>query len=431
MQLVALRLVSVSDGANTTTYAYNGDGDRVSQAVDGVTTTYLLDIATPLTMVLAEQTGSETIAYLHGLDLVAQSDGVTTEYFAYDGLGSVRQVADATGSPLLAQTFDPYGSVFASVGSGTSSFGFTGEQTDPNGLVCLRARYYQPGTGQFFQPDPSRKQTNLYQYALANPISYTDPSGEIPPEVLIACLTALALPVNGPILDIPACLTAAIWLGIDTVIIYATVGALDTAGDGVLDGQFCLPEIDAPAVPQTSDRRVYEDVWNLEPIYRATPAPTPAPEPAPTPGRAPLPLPTQTPRPRIILYHYTFARNIPSILLKGLRPSLEEYGDAMQGDGQYFTDLTPQESEAVTRQQHSAALFVSQWRWGGGEHAGQVGYIAVEVQSNQVIKAAPLYGRRFPHRSIYVYPNRDNLPLADILVDQGTITLRPGPAGYR
>src|SRR5690554_530666 len=90
--------------------------------VDGVTTTYLLDTATPLTMVLAEQTGTDpAIFYLHGFDLVAQSDGATTEYFAYDGLGSVRQVADAIGSPLLTQTFDPYGSLYAR----------TGEERDP------------------------------------------------------------------------------------------------------------------------------------------------------------------------------------------------------------------------------------------------------------------------------------------------------------
>jgi len=45
-------------------------------------------------MVLAETTGSDTILYLHGLGLVAQSDGTTTEYFGTDGLGSVRQVMD-------------------------------------------------------------------------------------------------------------------------------------------------------------------------------------------------------------------------------------------------------------------------------------------------------------------------------------------------
>jgi hypothetical protein len=68
----------------------------VSQTVDGVTTNYVLDSASPLTMVLAETTGTETIYYLHGLDLVAQNDSAASEYFAYDGLGSVRQVRDGS-----------------------------------------------------------------------------------------------------------------------------------------------------------------------------------------------------------------------------------------------------------------------------------------------------------------------------------------------
>jgi len=58
-------------------------------------------VATPLTMVLAETTGSDTILYLHGLGLVAQSDGTTTEYFSKDGLGSVRQMLDNSGDVLM------------------------------------------------------------------------------------------------------------------------------------------------------------------------------------------------------------------------------------------------------------------------------------------------------------------------------------------
>jgi YD repeat-containing protein len=55
------RLVSVTDGASTTSYTYNGDGDRMSQTVDGVTTSYVIDTAAPLTLVLAENTGTDTI----------------------------------------------------------------------------------------------------------------------------------------------------------------------------------------------------------------------------------------------------------------------------------------------------------------------------------------------------------------------------------
>src|SRR5688572_2357703 len=117
------------------------------------------------------------ITYLHGLDLVAQSDGAATEYFLYDGLGSVRQVVDETGSPLLTQTFDPYGSLYARAGEGVTHFGFTGEYGDTNGLLYLRARYYAPSQGRFFQLDPSRLEVNPYQYGLSNPALHTDPSG--------------------------------------------------------------------------------------------------------------------------------------------------------------------------------------------------------------------------------------------------------------
>jgi RHS repeat-associated protein len=69
----------------------------------------------------------------------------------------VRQVADSSGDVLLAQTFDPYGSPYsqsiASSWTGDTRFGFAGEYTDANGLVFLRARYYSPEMGRFFQRD--------------------------------------------------------------------------------------------------------------------------------------------------------------------------------------------------------------------------------------------------------------------------------------
>ncbi|MBN1429228.1 MAG: hypothetical protein JXB07_12710 [Anaerolineae bacterium] len=85
-------------------------------------------------MVLAETTGTETAHYRHALDTLAQSDGTSVEYFGYDGLGSVRQLADASGSVTLAQTFDAYGNSYAKVDSAQSMLGYTGEQTDGNGV---------------------------------------------------------------------------------------------------------------------------------------------------------------------------------------------------------------------------------------------------------------------------------------------------------
>jgi RHS repeat-associated protein len=72
------------------------------------------------------------------------------EYFTSDGLGSVRQVVDNVGEVLYNQGFDPYGNPYLDTGDEKPSWGFTGEQTDSNGLIFLRARYYEPDNGRFF-----------------------------------------------------------------------------------------------------------------------------------------------------------------------------------------------------------------------------------------------------------------------------------------
>jgi RHS repeat-associated protein len=172
-----MRLKQVMIWGDTTIYAYNGDGDRIGQTVNGTLTTYVIDTATPLTMVLAETTNGQTIRYWHGLDVISQSDGSQTEYFGYDGLGSVRQLNDAGGSVGLAQTFDPYGNGFSKSGTAISKLGYSGEQTDSNGFVYLRARFYNPASGRFLNTDPSRQERNPYSYGFGNPIFNTDPSG--------------------------------------------------------------------------------------------------------------------------------------------------------------------------------------------------------------------------------------------------------------
>ena len=40
------------------------------------------------------------------LDLVTQNDGVSTEYFGYDGLGSARQMLSSSGSLLFVQVIE-------------------------------------------------------------------------------------------------------------------------------------------------------------------------------------------------------------------------------------------------------------------------------------------------------------------------------------
>jgi RHS repeat-associated protein len=60
--------------------------------------------------------------------------------------------------------------------------GFLGQVEDPSGLVQVGARYYDPVTGKFISTDPMYDMTkpqslNPYTYALANPATYSDPTG--------------------------------------------------------------------------------------------------------------------------------------------------------------------------------------------------------------------------------------------------------------
>jgi len=89
-------------------------------------------------------------------------------------------VVNPTGGVLEGQDYAPYGSPFGHTGTPQTVFGFTGEQTDASGLVYLRARYYVPGLGVFPSLDPVEEVSgHLYQYASADPINRTDPSGLI------------------------------------------------------------------------------------------------------------------------------------------------------------------------------------------------------------------------------------------------------------
>jgi len=148
--------------------------------VGGITTNYVLDSNSALTQVL--QDGTNT--YLYGLDRISQTDGATTEYFLTDGLGSVRQLVNSAGNVTLAKSYQPYGAEVSSSGSGSSSYGFSGEMIDPTGLTYLRARYYASDTGRFISRDTwggnynQPLSLNRWNYVEGNPINRTDPSGQ-------------------------------------------------------------------------------------------------------------------------------------------------------------------------------------------------------------------------------------------------------------
>jgi RHS repeat-associated protein len=60
--------------------------------------------------------------------------------------------------------------------------GALGVMDDGNGLLYMRARYYDPEVGRFISKDPigfAGGDLNLYNYVGANPVNWVDPLGLI------------------------------------------------------------------------------------------------------------------------------------------------------------------------------------------------------------------------------------------------------------
>ncbi len=190
----ANRLKQLSGGFSITNYAYNGDGVRVLESLDGIDTTFVQDVAAALPQVLSAEQGGTRPLSVWGLGLIGEQRGgtganaapATWEYMLPDALGSIRQVSDASGQVTLNRLYDPFGSVLTSSGSDVSRYGYAGEEQAASGHLYLRARTYNPASGRFLQQDtvlgdPSAPRTlHRYAYGFNNPINTTDPSGRMP-----------------------------------------------------------------------------------------------------------------------------------------------------------------------------------------------------------------------------------------------------------
>jgi RHS repeat-associated protein len=184
----ANRLTSVTSGTLTTTFEYDGLGNRAAQTVDGVTTEYVLDIAGGLPEVIVATTGGASTRYVQVEgQILGQQESGAWAYVLPDHLGSVRQLVGSDSQVALAQSFDPFGGSFESAGSGASEFGYTGEWWGSySQLLYLRARYYDPSVGRFLTMDRWAgdvvwpRTLNNFIYVLDNPINGVDPQGLSP-----------------------------------------------------------------------------------------------------------------------------------------------------------------------------------------------------------------------------------------------------------
>jgi RHS repeat-associated protein len=102
----------------------------------------------------------------------------TVQYLHHDQQGSTRLLTGSTGKVEGSYSYSPYGTS-EHTGTATTPLGYDGQYTSSDtDLIYLRAREYDPATGQFVSVDPLVAATREpYVYAGDNPLTDRDRSG--------------------------------------------------------------------------------------------------------------------------------------------------------------------------------------------------------------------------------------------------------------
>jgi RHS repeat-associated protein len=177
--------------AGTVKVVYDGDGNRASETVAGVTTKYLVADAnlTGYAQVLDElKGGAVSRTYSYGLELINERQTVSgtpmTSFYGFDGHGSVRFLTDTTGAITDTYDYDAFGNLVSQTGTTPNNYLFAAEQFDPVlGVYYNRARYYDQRIGRFWTMDgfegyaDDSRTLHKYLYVGNEPTDRNDRSG--------------------------------------------------------------------------------------------------------------------------------------------------------------------------------------------------------------------------------------------------------------
>jgi RHS repeat-associated protein len=175
--------------AGGVTNAYDALNNRIGQTYATNSTTYVINPNANLPQVLMRIKNGVTNYYIYGAGLLYQineaATGTNTLTYHYDFRGSTIALSGDSGLVTDRIEYSAYGLTTYRAGTNDTPFLFNGSygvQTDVNGLLYMRARYYNPYLCRFVNPDPSgfAGGLNLYAYASGNPISLIDPYGLSP-----------------------------------------------------------------------------------------------------------------------------------------------------------------------------------------------------------------------------------------------------------
>jgi RHS repeat-associated protein len=190
-------------GAGGFAYRYNAEGNRVGLTSANETTTLTVDPQGALPKVLERVKNGIRTRYVYGAGLQYEvNDAGSATYYHYDQSGNTAALTNQAGAIIERVVYSPYGTIRYRQSNFDTPFlygGFFGVMTDANGLINMRARYYNPLTMRFLNSDPAMDGLNWYAYAGGNPINFADPTGYGAQKVLGAMnsgLNALGMVAN-------------------------------------------------------------------------------------------------------------------------------------------------------------------------------------------------------------------------------------------
>ena len=173
------RLTSVS-GTVSASFAYNGDGQRVTATIGTTTTAYIGGY-------FEWQAGVGKSYYFAGGQRVAMRTSTDVKYLLGDHLSSTSVTALASGAFDTGTRYYPWGGVRWSSGASPTDYMFTGQQeVSYINLYWYGSRWYDQSLGRFIQPDSivpftaqGTQAFDRYAYTNNDLVRYTDPTGHL------------------------------------------------------------------------------------------------------------------------------------------------------------------------------------------------------------------------------------------------------------
>jgi len=171
-------------------YSYDGQGHRIDGTSSAGTARYTIDSSGgDMWDVLAETSTDNTpkYYYIYGLGLAYLIDAHTEEplFYHYDPMSSTVALTNLFGSVVGEYSYDEFGKLNACSCVTSNPYQYVGKfgvATAPEGILYMRARYYDPALGIFLSRDPVVGAmdgfTSFYHYVNNTPISFIDPSGK-------------------------------------------------------------------------------------------------------------------------------------------------------------------------------------------------------------------------------------------------------------